>query len=124
MIVLIDSWAWIEFFKGSKAGEKVKDFISGSDIAVISAINMAEVYRWFLGSYTETEAEEARGVIKETCYVVPVTEAIAVNAAKIKHKKKWGLGDSIAYATAKQEKAEVITGDPDFKGIKDVVFIG
>lgn len=124
LTVLIDSWAWIEFFKGSKAGEKVKDFIDGSDIVVISAINMAEVYRWFLRSYTNAEAEEARKVMKEVCLVVPVTEGIAVEAAGIKHRKKWGLGDSLIYATAKQEKAEIVTGDPDFKGIKGVVFIG
>jgi predicted nucleic acid-binding protein len=121
---LIDSWAWIEFFKGSKAGKKVKNFIENSDIVVMSAITMAEVYRWFLRSYTEADAEEARGVMREMCFTVPVSEEIAVDAARIKHRKKWGLGDSIIYATAKQEKAKVLTGDPDFKGVKDVVFIG
>lgn len=124
MTVLIDSWAWIEFFKGSKAGKKVKNFIENSDIVVMSAITMAEVYRWFLRSYTEADAEEARGVMREMCFTVPVSEEIAVDAARIKHRKKWGLGDSIIYATAKQEKAKVLTGDPDFKGVKDVVFIG
>lgn len=91
---------------------------------VISAINMAEVYRWFLRYYTDAEAKEARRVMKGACFVVPVTEDISVEAAGIKHKKKWGLGDSLIYATAKQEKAEIITGDPYFKGIKGVVFIG
>jgi predicted nucleic acid-binding protein len=121
---LIDSWAWIEFFKGSKAGEKVRDFISSSDIVIISAINIAEVYRWFLRSYSIAEAEEARRVMKDTSLILPVTEDIAVEAAKIRHKGGWGLGDSIIYTTAKQEKSKIVTGDPDFKGIKDVIFLG
>lgn len=124
MTVLIDSWAWIEFFKGSKAGEKVKDLIVGSDIVVISAINMAEVYRWFLKYYTDTDANDARRVMKGSCFVVPVTEDIAVEATVIQHREKWSLGDAIIYATAKHEQAKIVTGDPDFKGIKGVVFIG
>ncbi len=44
-------------------------------------------------------------------------------AAKIKHKEKMGLGDAIIYATAKKEKATIITGDPDFKEKNDVIFI-
>jgi predicted nucleic acid-binding protein len=90
---------------------------------VISTINIAEVCRWFLGSYTKADAEEAEGVMKEVSLVLPVNEDIVVEAAKIKHRKGWGLGDSIIYATAKQEQAKIVTEDPDFKGIKDVVFI-
>ncbi|MEE8400836.1 MAG: PIN domain-containing protein, partial [Candidatus Hydrothermarchaeaceae archaeon] len=85
---------------------------------------MAEVYRWFLRYYTNADAEDARRVMKGACFVVPVTEDIAVEAAGIKHRKKWGLGDSLIYATAKQEKAEIVTGAPDFKGMQGVVFIG
>lgn len=44
MPVLIDSWAWIEYFKGSRKGEKAKKYIEGKERAIISAINIAEVY--------------------------------------------------------------------------------
>jgi len=27
-------------------------------------------------------------------------------------------------ATAKQAKAKILTGDPDFKGLRDVIYIG
>ncbi|HHF55597.1 MAG TPA: type II toxin-antitoxin system VapC family toxin, partial [Thermoplasmatales archaeon] len=48
MTVLIDSWAWIEYFRGSEYGGKVKKYIEGKEKAIISAINIAEVYRWIL----------------------------------------------------------------------------
>ncbi len=123
MTVLIDSWAWIEYFKGSKSGEKAKKYIENDEIAIISAINIAEVYRWILKFYSEKVAEEKIEVMKERCFIIPVDEDIAITAAKIKHREKMGLGDAIIYATAKKENAIIITGDPDFKEKDDVIFI-
>ena len=123
MTVLIDSWAWIEYFRGSKSGEKVKKYIEGKEKAIISAINIAEVYRWILRFYDEKIAEEKIEVMKERCFVIPVDEEIAVMAAKIKHEEKLGLGDAIIYATAKKEKAILLTGDSDFRNKKNVIFI-
>jgi hypothetical protein len=36
-------------------------------------------------------------------------DSIAVEATRIKHRLKWGLGDSIVYATARREAASVLT---------------
>lgn len=124
MTVLIDSWAWVEYFKGSKLGEKVKRCIESDEKAIVSAINIAEVYRWILRFYSEEVAEEKIGVMKERCFVIPVDEDIAVTSARIKHKEKMGLGDAIIYATAKKENAVLLTGDSDFKGKENVISIG
>jgi len=124
LTVLIDSWAWIEYFKGSDYGRKAKKFIDGKEKALISTINIAEVYRWILRFYDENLANEKKNAMKARCFVIPVSEEIAVMAAKIKHKEKISLGDSIIYATAKKENAAILTGDPDFKGKDEVIFIG
>ncbi len=128
MIVLVDSWAWIEYFKGSAAGEKVKELIENlQDKVIVSTVNIAEVYNSFLRDYSppnnERYAEASCDAIKQRSYVYEVDEEIAVDSAKIKHEKKWGLGDSIIYATAKRESAKVLTGDPHFMGQKDVIFL-
>ena len=123
MTVLIDSWAWIEYFKGSKAGEKARKYIEGKGKTIISAINIAEVYRWILRFYNEKIAQEKIDVMKERCFIIPVDEEIAIMAAKIKHEEKFGLGDAIIYATAKKENAFVLTGDSDFKDKENVIFI-
>jgi predicted nucleic acid-binding protein len=68
-------------------------------------------------------AEASKKAMKQRSYVYEVNEEIAVDSAKIKHEKKWGLGDSIIYATAKREDAKVLTGDPHFRGLKDVIFL-
>jgi len=77
-----------------------------------------KVYGWILRVYSEDIAEEKIEVMKQMAFVCGVSEEIAVEAAKLKHKKKWGLGDSIIYATAKKVDARVLTGDPDFKNVK------
>lgn len=124
MTVLIDSWAWIEYFKGSKAGEHSKKIIEDSEErAVISAINIAEVYGWILRSYGEDFAEEKKAAMKERAFVVNVDDEIAVEAAKARHLGKWGLGDAIVFATAKKEDASIVTGDPHFKGLENVIFL-
>lgn len=129
MTVLVDSWAWIEYFRGTPIGAKqVAEILENSDEKVIvSTINIAEVYNAFLKGYpypkNERFAENATKAIKERSYIYDVDEEIAVESARLKHKMKWGLGDYIVYATGQREGAKVLTGDPHFKGLKDVIFI-
>jgi predicted nucleic acid-binding protein len=123
LTVLLDSWAWIEYYRGSALGEKVRPIIEGSEEAYVSTINIAEVYRWFLWSYGPREAELERKTIKERCLIAPVDESTAVEAAKVRHGAKLSLGDSIILATARKFAAKVVTGDRELKGMKDVQFI-
>ena len=122
---MIDSWAWIEYFKGGRAGEEAKKVIEDSEErAVISAINIAEVYGWILRFYDEKVAEEKKTAMRERAFVCDVDYEIAVEAAKIRHQKKWGLGDAIVYATAKRAGATIVTGDPHFRNSEQVTFLG
>lgn len=124
LTVLIDSWAWIEYFMGSDPGAVVRGYIDDDQEIVISTINLAEVYRWILRYYDEQTAEEKRQAMKERCILIDVDEMVAVSSAKIKHDLKWGLWDSIVYATADLKGSKVVTGDSDFKGMNDVIFLG
>jgi predicted nucleic acid-binding protein len=125
LTVLIDSWAWVEFFAGTEIGEKVKAYVMDADQEiVISSINLAEIYRLALARFDEQTAEKRRRAMISRCYLVPVDEEIAVRGAKLRHEREWGLGDALIYATAVREGAKVLTGDPHFKGLKDVIFLG
>ena len=122
--VLIDSWCWIEYYKGTANADAVAKYIEGDMMAYVSAINLSEIYRWFLLSYTEKEANSALKDIKDRCFIVPVDERIAIVGAKIKHEFKWGLGDSLILATAQSINAKVVTGDPDFQRVPEAIFVG
>lgn len=129
MTVLVDSWSWIEYLNGTLPGEKVRELIENSrEKVIVSTVNIAEVYKAFLRDFpypdNERLAESSKAAIIQRSYVYDVDEEIAVESAKINHKMKLGLGDSIMYATALREGAKVLTGDPHFKGIKDAIYLG
>lgn len=125
MTVLIDSWAWIEYFKGGKHSQEAMRHIESEEEAVISTINLIEIYASIAKSYTEAIAAEKIKVVEKRCYLIPVEKEIAVAAAKLKLKHRLGIADSIVLSTAKQFNAKVVTGDPDFKsGVEGVLYIG
>jgi predicted nucleic acid-binding protein len=128
MKYVIDSYAWIEYFMGTKAGEKAKPIIESSEEKITPTICLAEVYAKTLKVESQELAEKQRIFIKEKSALATLDESIAVESAKIQTKMKteivgWGLADSIIYATALLRKAEVITGDEHFKKLKNVLFI-
>ena len=128
MKYIIDSYAWIEYFMGTKAGEKVKPIIEGLEEKITPTICLAEVYAKTIKVESEELAEKQRTFIKERSALIPLDETIAVKSARIdvtmkKKIKGWGLADSIVYATALIKKAEIITGDEHFKNLKNVIFI-
>jgi predicted nucleic acid-binding protein len=128
MKYVIDSYAWIEYFIGTKAGEKAKPIIEGTEEKITPTICLSEVYAKTLRVENQELAEKQRIFIKEKSALAPLDEITAVKAAMLTSKLKteipgWGLADSIVYANALIKKAEVITGDEHFKKLKNVTFI-
>ncbi len=130
MNVLVDSWSWIEYFTSTPVG--VNDVApvleDPQNEVIVSTVNIAEVYKSFLRDFPYPDnqrfAEDSKAAIIQRSYVFDVDQEIAVESAKINHKMKLGLGDSIMYATAIREGAKVLTGDLHFKGVKDAIYLG
>jgi predicted nucleic acid-binding protein len=128
MRYVIDSYAWIEYFMGSKKGEAAKAIIENSEEKITPTICVAEVYAKTLKMESQELAEKQKAFIKDKSALVFLDESIAVESARINVRMKkevdgWGLADSIVYATAIVKKAEVVTGDEHFKKLTNVLFI-
>lgn len=54
---------------------------------------------------------------------VQLTESIAYLAADISLRHGLAMADAIVYATAKDQKAEIITGAADLKNLPGVVYV-
>src|SRR2546428_13472417 len=117
MTVLIDSWSWIEYWRGGPSSMKAAEFIEGSEMALASTINLTETYFWVLGHYGEKKAEEKRESLKKRCFLIPVDEGIGIEAARLKQSPKTRLADSLVQSTARRRKAKVVIGCPEFKHI-------
>jgi predicted nucleic acid-binding protein len=121
---LIDSWAWIEYWRGAAHSREAAGYIDGDEEALASPINLAEVYYWFLREYDRRTADERRNVLERRCRVVPLEGDLAVAAAHLRKDEHLSLADSIILATARESGASLVTGDPDLRGKRGVVFIG
>jgi len=125
---VIDSYTWIEYFRGTSAGAKARRYIEEEDSATPTIV-IAELSRKLLREIEagrETlEGRKARlEFIKTSTIIVNLTEDIAVLAGEIDVKRKskvkgWGLADSIILATARKNQAKVVTGDEHFRDLVD-----
>jgi len=123
---VIDSYAWIEYFRGSASGSKALKYIEESTSAT-STITLAELQEKYLREEWGFFQEDLNFITTKTA-LVPVDRSIALLAGEINHSQKkiktdWGMADSIILATARSAKAKVITGDPHFKGLPEGIII-
>jgi predicted nucleic acid-binding protein len=129
MRYVIDSFAWLEYFMGSRRGKAARNIIdSKSDDKFTPAICIAEVYAKSLKNEGATMAEARRNFMRDRGAVATLDEGQAVEAAKInvarkKEVREWDLADSIVPTTAKELGAKVVTGDAHFDGLPEVVMV-
>lgn len=125
MKYIMDSYAWLEYFMGTEMGKRVKEIVdSEADEKLTPSICLAEIYAKILRTEDAEKAELRREFIKSRSALIPLTEELAVDAAKadVAMKKKvqgWGLADSIVLSTARNRDGKVVTGDFHFRGLPE-----
>lgn len=124
---VLDSYAWIEYFRGSDIGKKVKKYIENKK-SYTPIIVIAELSAKYNREGWEFWEEDLQFILAKSI-ISELTLEIAVNAGetrnKIRKKKKgFGLADAIIFETGREVNAPVITGDPHFIGLNNVVYIG
>jgi len=122
---IMDAYAWIEYLAGSELGTKVKTILDDESNEVFTcAVTVAEVV-----SKTIREgrnAETAYDILTGNSVVVDVDSEISRDAGTLhadvrKTKKDFGLSDAYVLAVSKITETKILTGDPHFEGIKNVI---
>jgi predicted nucleic acid-binding protein len=125
--VVVDSWAWVEYLRGSKAGKKVEQRISRGDELWTSVVTLTEVVsKYRREGVAEDTAIEAISSLSRIG--IPDRED-AIEAGRVHAQVKsgspnFGLADSFVLRLARKVGATVLTGDPDFRGLAEAEFIG
>ncbi len=121
MLLLFDSWAWVEYLTKGTKGARVKElFDNPSNIILTTKINLYEVYAKVLREEGIQKAEKCLDLLVSSSRIAEFDIEIIKHAAQLKVKRKFGLADSIILATAIKNNARLITGDPDFKDVNEV----
>jgi len=133
--IVVDSYAWIELFIGSRKGSKAREALTEAGEVYTPDFVLAEIARKYLreGMDQQTILERLRK-ISESSDVTPISLEAALESAKcyFELKEKAGkagisdpsLFDAMVLATARVLKAKVITGDRHFKNLNETLWLG
>jgi len=124
-VYVIDSFAWIEYFVGSKAGELVKEYVESGD-SITPTIVIAELSAKYARLKQDFAPKLRFIVLKSRTLVLDEDTAALAGSISAERKSKvdrWGLADSIILATARLQKANVVTGDQHFSDLKEIIMI-
>jgi ribonuclease VapC len=123
---VLDSFSLIAYLEGEEGAEKMVEIFraardSGRDL-LLSVVNWGEVYYIILREARREQAEQAAHIISTLpIQVVPADLELTRTAAEFKASKKMSYADCFAAALAKTRKAELVTGDGDFKTVEGEV---
>jgi ribonuclease VapC len=120
---VLDSHALLAYFRGEENGLKVRDLLDKAASADrplhMSDVNYAEVKYTLLKKDGPDAWEQAAEVLKSLPIDFHSTNrALADTAADFKARFKISLADAFAAALAKEKKAELVTGHPEFKPLE------
>ena len=116
-----DSWAWVEYFRGSRAGETVKAMIEGTEVLFTPAVCLAEIKAKYLSE--GKDPSERLSFIKSRTSIVGIDASIAEEGADIKVHHKLHMVDALVLACARKAGGELVTGDPHFRGLPKVFML-
>ena len=116
----IDSSVWIAYlFNGMH-----KEIIDSDDLLFISSLSVFEVRKKLIKSNVEkNKIEKSMEFLRKRSLVADVTSEICEMAANFSVENKLPMVDSLIYASAITNKAELLTMDNDFRNLKGVVML-
>jgi predicted nucleic acid-binding protein len=123
---VLDSYSLIAYFDGEEGAEKMVEIIrsardSGRSL-LLSVINWGEVYYITLRESGREQAEEIAHLISTLpIEIIPADLELTKQAAEFKARAKMSNADCFAAALAKMRRAELVTGDGDFKQMQEEI---
>ena len=127
MRVVFDTYAWVEYLKGSETGIKVQKILESQENEIFSSvITIAEVSS--ISKRESKDVELGYTIINNLSKIHSITTELAKEAGTLhaemrKKIKDFGMADSLVLLTARKLGAKILTGDPHFKGFKEAILI-
>ena len=119
---LVDSCGWLEYFADGPNARFFAPQVEDTARLIVPTICVYEVFRRLLQQVDRSAALEAIAVMQQG-RVVPLTSALAIDAATIGQEMKLPMADSVILATARDKNALVWTQDADFQFISGVRYV-
>jgi len=119
---VLDSYALLAYLQDEPGAARVQRLLNLAKkrraALWISVVNLAEALYIIERERCLPKVQQAIAVIDELpLNVVEVDRALAFSAAHVKARHALAFADAFAVALAKEKKASVVTGDPEFKTV-------
>ncbi len=121
--VVFDSYALLAFLfdeKGAEAVAKLFEEAADDQLGVfVTAVNWAETQYIIERKAGSKKWKDARtSLLSLPIEIVPADQSLAELAAEIKVTKRMSLADCFGVALARHLKAQLVTGDKEFKQVE------
>jgi predicted nucleic acid-binding protein len=117
---VLDTWAVIAYLEDEPSGEQVEEIIATAHEEQIpvymSVVNVGEVWYTIAREVSEEEANASVKALRDLRIQFEDADwNLTQEAARFKSKNKMSYADCYAAALAKSMKADLVTGDGEFK---------
>jgi predicted nucleic acid-binding protein len=122
--IVFDTEALLIFYLGEKGGDQVKMYlerVQGREIeGLLNIVNLTELYYVLYRKSPKVAEEKEANLRAYGVKMLPVSDGkLWKEAGKIKGEHAVSLADAFAVATAKVEKAKLVTGrDEEFNRLR------
>jgi predicted nucleic acid-binding protein len=130
--LLFDSHALLRFFQREAGHEQVARLLEHAHRTktkkLLCAINLGEIISITKRAFGDQKKIEVLAHIERLGFtVLPVPNSLVFQAAEYKAEHSISFADCFALAAAVDQKASIVTGDPEFRKVEhlvNVVWVG
>lgn len=127
-LYVLDSFALLAYLGGEVGEERVKEILQeaslGNDRVLMSLINLGEVVYITERERGLAKTQEVLAIVEQLpIEILPVDRQTVLEAAHIKAHYPIAYADAFAVTAAQTNNGMLVTGDPEFKAVKDVIRI-
>ena len=125
MKIVFDTYAWIEFFKGTDNGKIVKKYLAEGKVFTPSVVLLELSYK---ADREGWDFQKHLNFIKLNSEIVGLNENFILNFGKVYNKTRknvrdMGIVDVVVLNTAIINDSQIITGDKHFEKIeRSIIF--
>lgn len=125
---VFDSYALIAFFQNEPGADGIREILLEAEgkgrKVLLSVVNWGEIYYIIKRRNGESQAEQTMNDISRMAIdIIPADMEITKLAAHFKANHPMSYADCFAAALTKIKKAELVTGDKEFKSVEKEISI-
>jgi predicted nucleic acid-binding protein len=120
---VLDTWAVIAYLEDEPSGEQVEDLIATAHEEQIpiymTVVNVGEIWYTIARKVSEEDANASVKTLRDLrIQFEDANWTLTQEAARFKSKNKMSYADAFAAALAKIRKADLVTGDAEFRPLE------